>query len=1338
MLTVGQPAVGVMGAIAQEPVLLRGLDLVREADREAEVRWAENWEGTYRATMDSWAADLRAIEDEEARERSERMRELRLLQALGERFPEAEQRHEAVKKQAVLLARLGPHVDTGLQLLAARVDATAEADPAQAVDLLRAMHERIGELNQPGPWPRYVADRLWSLHEAEPIEDVELIRAAWLRLYDSLRRDAAYFEARQALRCLDQLESTAASGDPVVRAENALRWVQMHLSAEQYDRAEQRAQDLLAYIDEHPAAADASGDGGAARLQELRDTTNERLAAIRANRPATDPPGLILAHDFQLDGPRLADDGVTNLVRQIQEVYADALAGERMVARDESRSVSAWAALDDALGTVAPEELAALREAQQQAAELARDSGLAVDLSTAEGRLAFYRRHPWSRAGQLALLDQAERWLREGADGLARRSLHDLQRHAADASILRRAQQGLTILESAATDGPDTPPDIEAPEHPVQLRLPATTPRLAKHLYHAPTHFTGDMQRPLGLVSEGGVMVMASETLLARYDPGSTEPAWVRTQTDRAAARMIAGGRGTVLTEVWTVPGRFEPAIGDGRVLTRWGVGPEGRGAEAVAAFDLSTGQPLWSTADQPAWASLQPISDPVIAEGTAYVLVRELFATLSADERAPEVGAQAALALVAMDPANGRTRWIRPVQWKPWTMSPEAVEQGKRDAIWGRRLEVNTLAIGAARQRFDVVHFGNRVTVADGEVYLTTGVGVNARLDARDGMIEWLRWHRPTTHDDRWRRAMRRLGDRPAVFDDVVVFASRDRFGVIALDRDTGELRWDDALLPSHGIVGREDDTLVLHDEQNLVGVDAATGEVRWHRWLDEPMQTAPIHAGRWCYAASGDAWLKIAMQSGEVAPRIEAPGLSDAIALARIQTRAVAVGTAPAGTAGDRPALSAVTRLDAEPGEAEYELVWAHPRAEPKLWPLPDVANGTALLCYAEGWLERMDLDARSPLTWSRPVPLGLKHHYWHDGAVVLIYHDRAVAVDVTTGEQRWSSRLPFEIEHAIQLGSYLMIGRFVGRSETALSRVAAIDLASGGSAWDRPVFPAWSAYWQWGGDRAYTLMNGFGQPEVQMLEVDMSQGAVTWRRPLASLMDTPPVPGNSLSVSDAVVSLPEDDVVFDGPYEVRFGREPTVTRYAAMPEDAKLRRGLELNVYEDRWIEIRRYRGPRWMRRNFDHWLFDRENPKHMLARDQDGQVRDGLLYERDGRELTVRDLSSGEQVVSLQLPSRKLRGAHIIDSWMEGGRLYTVSTYAREVQIAHADVYLEVYSLETSEMLWEQTLADVRPRTTGPRSEQTQVLRIKSALVIADMNAIHLFTPGEKPPSPDDNE
>ncbi|MEX0653595.1 MAG: hypothetical protein WD534_08885, partial [Phycisphaeraceae bacterium] len=65
--------------------------------------------------------------------------------------------------------------------------------------------------------------------------------------------------------------------------------------------------------------------------------------------------------------------------------------------------------------------------------------------------------------------------------------------------------------------------------------------------------------------------------------------------------------------------------------------------------------------------------------------------------------------------------------------------------------------------------------------------------------------------------------------------------------------------------------------------------------------------------------------------------------------------------------------------------------------------------------------------------------------------------------------------------------------------------------------------------------------------------------------------------------------------------------------------------------------------------------------------------------------------------------------------------------------------DVYSLDDGEHLWGQTLTDVRPRATSPGGRQTQVLRVQSALVIADMNAVHVFTPGdEASPSPDETD
>jgi outer membrane protein assembly factor BamB len=301
------------------------------------------------------------------------------------------------------------------------------------------------------------------------------------------------------------------------------------------------------------------------------------------------------------------------------------------------------------------------------------------------------------------------------------------------------------------------------------------------------------------------------------------------------------------------VPGPFAPAIAGGRLYTRWGFGAGERreGQEDVrvhvrtwmkdlAAFDLRNGALLWTTAAEEEWRDLYPVSDPSYADGRLYVLALSTPADF------------APLVVVCLDAAQGRVLWSRTIlENSVWVAAPHA-RRGREDE-------------GSSRQAFDIVHFGNAVTVSGDALYCATAMGAVARCDARDGLVEWVRSY---TRDPPVAAAgliLRRQGSAPVVWNRSVVFLPRDASEVFACNRDSGEILWrhkDERLCE---IIGAAEDLLLLRGLRRVVALDLDTGGVAWTLSFRHSLAGKVLLCGRRLLVSAPERILGFDSQSGK-----------------------------------------------------------------------------------------------------------------------------------------------------------------------------------------------------------------------------------------------------------------------------------------------------------------------------------------------------------------------------------------------------------------------------------------------------------------------------------------
>lgn len=183
-------------------------------------------------------------------------------------------------------------------------------------------------------------------------------------------------------------------------------------------------------------------------------------------------------------------------------------------------------------------------------------------------------------------------------------------------------------------------------------------------------------------------------------------------------------------------------------------------------AFEASTGRLLWSHEDgakrpdeeRDFLENLNENSPPIVVGDTVYI------AAGRSDNRY-------FCYVLAVDAETGRIRWRT------------SVATGQQELnLFGR--PIKELAPGA-------------LSVRDGHLYFASNLGVAASLDRRTGEIRWIRGYPqiPIPSSFRWYRAEEReptwTNAPPVVTEDSVYLTPTDSEYLVALDRETGDLRF-------------------------------------------------------------------------------------------------------------------------------------------------------------------------------------------------------------------------------------------------------------------------------------------------------------------------------------------------------------------------------------------------------------------------------------------------------------------------------------------------------------------------------------------------------------------
>jgi hypothetical protein len=1213
---------------------------------EAGIRWGEDWEETYRQNLAGRKAQIEAeVTDRGSRERLLAEYEVRLLAAMLDRYGGGAQRRiETYKRIADRLGEIQAHDEANeyrrrlVEQFPGRIDLAME----QLRAILRTRAEGRAK------WIEYAAERLIALNDAG--ERAETHDAA----VDALKARLDVRLAQQRLRAArsdwEALAAYLPSDDLYLRTKQG----ELLLHA---GRAHEARGIFEALEEEERDARDAA----------------RHLRAMRKRGPEMAP---IFPRQLDLQGrlEMLAAASPAEQAALANEMIADAADTDALAAAGPHRHESYWHAAMRFFAAQRPEALAGLRRLQDRQAE-----GLAAGSGDVRQVTSVLRRLPYARATHRLLLASGERLLRAGAWGVARRAFEDVLAYSDAEDVRRRAEVGLWLslaqeagegegggaaALAAAFGGVD--PDAlypwmggteraaairdrlmasaeagGAPAGEVDLsRAAQVALQMPPALAWAPAQFYGlpyDLAAAMwyahgqlaevppaagGAASGGGGLLAYGPRLLARFPPGAVAPAWVRTSRWLAGGVEEFGGRKNVGV---TMPAPTRPAVRRGVLYCRWGVDARYGYPRAIAAFDLRTGNMLWSTAADEAWGKLEPTTEPVVAGGRAYAL-----AVLGG------ISVKAPVYIVCLDAADGSLLYKRLLghQSIPVTRS------------------YDSRSIGRAP---DLAHYGSALTLHAGRIYAATGMGFVACCDARDGMVEWTHTYQRPVPRDGDEHLFRRFGTPPVLFDDLVIFLPRDHIGAFALHRTKGNVAWDDPFLPSDNAIGLAGPLLLLNDSRELCAVQASSGNVRWTSRMPAAITGRPVLRGESVYLATRAALRQVSVRTGLTTHRAEWAGgpLRDFVLRG---DEVVGIGERSAReTDGPRGNFKPSPRPASLPMASAWRLGRSMPRVI--LGEEDAGADGLALI-VSEGALECVDLTRGGQVKWRCLIRPGFRDIAWRRGLLAVVYPDAAVAYDPLTGQGLWRREFPSFYGRVYILRRHIVLTELSKRQAAA-----AIDLQTGRMLWDRRFHGYYTSWWplryqavvEWEG-RLHMVGTDVKRPQrsfhlvCRLADGEVLSAASPFRPPGVSR-------ASEIAVGDGVlVYVGTDRQMHELPLEGGAGGAlgPKLPAYGQQKR-SKLH---EVRI-SGQWVSVRYDSGDR--KDPPRYYVLRRGDPDYLLIRPQRGTIRGNMYYETADGELVVIDLPRREVVARYVLPPEG-RGGDVV-AVKDAGEEVLLAAFAR---------------------------------------------------------------------------
>ncbi len=999
-----------------------------------------------------------------------------------------------------------------------------EASPGRtptAIDTLWAMLHGY-EYSTEGA--EYAARRILALKDLGQIDEGEnIILDLWKIMAIARRRTGRFQEAADALEAWHHLTGPI----DLWRSEEA----SLYLAAGHLDEGLARLRALSAEEDD----------------RELR----QRIGSL-AERQL--PPSRFAGDEsLTLKWSVLQRRAPAEALAEIVSLIEEDPAGQNVVPAEEGRYASLWSALDRHASKLAPDALAAVRQSEQtrSAAIPATEipdpvpgdvSPYAPDRATISRLLVTYRCFPHSAAGGAALLEAGQRLLRHGQESLAIRCFQDVLSHSADAELCRRAQAGLAMAQCSL------PAQILPSPAATQLRevkcsafatWPAALLRQIPPEIACRLSWTGPSMQ-----INGDRVLLAGFNNLACLDAGSLRLLWIQSPPLSEAGAAPPNSP-------FSLPGSIKPQICDGRVYARWGCDSSGRHATGIAAFELDTGRFIWSSEGAAELAGFLPMGDPTVAEGRVYYLAQS----------------DRSVALVCLDAASGVTISVTRLAEAPLPLAVGAGSEQKEPA------------------RVDFSRHGSSVTVDRGAVFCCTDAGVIARFDARDGAIEWAAGYPRAMVDHDSMQIFSRRGGSPLVIGDAVIFIPRDRYGVFALDRQTGRLLWDRPFYESQEAAGVAGEMLVLKEGPRIHAIDAATGAIRWQRCFAEEIVSAQVVAGQ------------VLVNTGAQLRRIDAASgatLEQRSWATQDTVRAFCPGASAIYLITDRWTNTPSTPRAPPAKELKLPLreIWSIDAPAARMLALP--AQGADPGRILAAWSDQLAcLDPSGAVRWRRTVRPGLRDFRATAESLVLLYYNCIDCLEPSSGALRWHCDMPFAVERSAIAGNYLVVGQRVVYRQP---RTAGIDLETGAILWRRSGEAAGEGN-RLGelfeivaeGPSVHIVGRDFNEGDLAQLVCRPADGAILSGRPLGGI--------GKKGLRIAMDALEGVCISESGTLTWFTLAQQKESPVIARTETASLYRGEVREIALcGRWCALRT-----WTERRGEWtWIYSRDNPAYRLSR------------------------------------------------------------------------------------------------------------------------------------------
>ena len=280
------------------------------------------------------------------------------------------------------------------------------------------------------------------------------------------------------------------------------------------------------------------------------------------------------------------------------------------------------------------------------------------------------------------------------------------------------------------------------------------------------------------------------------------------------------------------------PSVQDGKIFMR---AHDGREC-ALRSYNVE-GKLRWSTAAIPELKKVIWLSDPLVAYGVAAAPFIEL------SDGTSQHG------VAAVDAQSGELRWKR------------ILVSGETGIPSGNEKLLSTLQLGPP-------------AAEEGILYTATGLGSMAAIDATSGNVIWLsgypcaRMNDPNggnsnLTDSVLLRTVKLLSRGPVspivdAAENVVILAPKDAPGLIAFNRESGEVRWRHATLDSRFLAGLCDGNVLVVDD-TVKALRASNGATVWEYALPGGLYSQPGYSGNVLYLPTKENLQLLDARSGK-----------------------------------------------------------------------------------------------------------------------------------------------------------------------------------------------------------------------------------------------------------------------------------------------------------------------------------------------------------------------------------------------------------------------------------------------------------------------------------------